>query len=305
MKRIILISIILIVFNMLNAVTVWIDDKDDSSKNSIIKWKAEKWQLSHNDSLAAPEWMPSPFYRPVRSNLDEIAFDENSDFNEEDGWVLLSVYLGGSKTHLDHLPLAPHCVLYNTQRGIIRYFYKNVDTDAEHSSAFARMIIESGTGILSTINTDATYIYALDQRNNNDNKNAVYKYEEIYSPSWMYADFYVAYDNDLNILNNPNNKIYFLSRARTESNVDFHLDGKISPQHSATNKNPIEYAFSFGNDISEYISKGNNLRDGIRSMPDKLANRGAIAAFTNKLTSGFNYLDDNGITGLIPYINQI
>jgi hypothetical protein len=280
--------------------TEWI--LDEATGYQVNDWRSPVWIITSISYDENRDRTISPFYSFGASINDEIAFGANSDFQPDDGWVLLHAYLGNSLGSFIHL-LNPYVVLYNKERGIVRYFFKKRE-ESSHSQAFAQMRAFSNTGILSSIHTNEHFILSLDKLNGNSMQGlAITKYLDVYSEAWKYADFHVGFDPRLQ---NENNILQFRSQATDVFIIDASINGKISQSHSTVNQSSnINEIFQFGNSIHEYIKRGNSLRNAIISMPDTLTNRGALQPFLNKLTSKIGFLSDTGIISAIPYMGAV
>lgn len=218
MKKIIFLIAFLSVY-LLNAQT-WIYDKNNPEYNQN-DWRAPIWGFcSSVDGALDVHNTISPFYHYDETNLDFLANGEDSDFQPTEGWVLMYANLGDrtiSPSNID-----PKVVLYSKERGIIRFFFKKM-ISSNHTKAYAQLSASSNSGLLSTITGEGEQIYALDQRINN-NSSTVVKYLEHYSNTWMFADFYVAYDD---IIRNSDNLLYFKARATDNTQVNLNLEGRI------------------------------------------------------------------------------
>ena len=281
----------------------WILDKDNPVSNSQIKWTAPFWGYTYNVSPGDVRIrsIRSPYYE-ITTNLSEIALKGESDFLESEGWVLLYAFLGGSGVTINpsDTTINPFVILYNKERGILRYFYMKYFS-SNHTSAFAELTSNSNTGILSSIHTDQNYVFALDKIDKNMMKQTtITNYQFQYGETWMYSDFTVAYDDAQQHINNS---LRFRSRATDIQYFNLSAVGQINSTHSTVNKHGIASLFSFGNYINEYFSKGQSLKNFIQNMPAKLADRGILLPFHNAMSEAISKMNKLGITEIIPYVN--
>ncbi len=274
----------------------WIVDAGNSSLNQL-DWRAPYWGISYRNGFEpAVRTLISPFYLYTETNLDYIADGANSDFQPSDGWVLLHVWLGDSNA--SDQDIAPSVVLYNKNTGIVRYFFRSANVTS-HTQAFAKLTSIGNTGIINTVNTENDHIYALDQRNSTQGTNVSAKYIPIFSNEWMYADFYVAYDD---VQQSTANLLQFSSRSTDVTVASLEFSGVATPRISTSCPSGIEEIYRFGKTMTDYIGKGNDLRDEIKDMADSVSSDGILADVVNKLTTVTSWLDTTGVTSVIPYI---
>ena len=300
MKNYLLTMIFMIAFFSLNAnERVWIVDVHNPERDRN-DWTAKWWRASYhqNGNDLHGRDILSPFWASDNGNMDFLSEKENSDFRKENGWALLRANLGSKSTAVEDL-FSIYVVLYNTNTSVVRVFNYEVQTTGSHTSSVLKLITEPGnnTGIVSTVATGEYYFNALDRRSTNSHHSLV-KYIEYYTPEWNFADFYVAFDP---IIQQSDNTLRVVYQALNVSDVDLVLNG-VAKAHMATNKTALDYAVSFGKNFIEFWSAGTNLRENMMKIPGELESKGALASFTNKLNSFLHWLNDNGVTGLAPYV---
>ncbi|PID28434.1 MAG: hypothetical protein CSB55_04565 [Candidatus Cloacimonadota bacterium] len=163
MKKITLALTALFILSLIHAET-WIYDKNHPEYNQH-DWRADYWGYVYNgnDGEGTIFTMHSPFYVFDETNLDFLAEGPESDFQPSDGWELLYANLGDREADFGENEVK--VLLYNKERGIIRFFFRKLET-GDHTRAYAQIRASSNSGILSTITGEGEHIYALDQRIN-------------------------------------------------------------------------------------------------------------------------------------------
>ena len=247
---------------------IWTYDAANPPIGELVNdWHKPVWQFVAKDTT---KFYLSPFYesdsvlnqtelQPLKQylnsigilpssnhNVSSLAYGTASDFKHSDGWRLLSLDLGDSTIEYDLENIEnvkignPYVAFYNVERGIIRTFFREVFEYEEPSQAMIEFTTNStnNTGILSTLATGnkytSQYIVALDKRNKYSKNNGMFKYIEGYDGKWVFADFYVAYDN-INQL--PTNTLTFKLERITNSSVNMNTVNILNKEHAHARKN--------------------------------------------------------------------
>ena len=284
----------------------WIIDGNNSIPEQLT-WTAKYWGYiyrSDSDEILV-KTEKSPFYGREHTNLNFLTNPNDNpaemDFHEADGWELLHAFLGDSGASLGSSN--PAVILYNKEKGVMRFFTMNIVNPTARSAAFIEFFAENNnTGIISTINNGKNYLFSLNQRNNDESKETMLKNYVTNHGGWLFADFPVTYDN---LPPNPSNLFRFRARIIDEYNSDAIFTGGITGTHSTINSSNTPGIVTYGNYIYEYIKQGNGLQNEIESIPTKLTSNAFTADFVNFLNSGINFLQTTGITASIPWIYTV
>jgi uncharacterized protein YjgD (DUF1641 family) len=279
---------------------VWIYDSANHN-NDQNDWTAPVWGFIHDDGV---ENYDSPFYDTMSTNMNAVAKGDSSDFLPENGWELLKAYLGKSTISLiNGKPNQnPFCVLYNKHTGIIRFLTAEKRENNSHTKAFLQMTTwgdnGNNTGILSTINTGKDYIYALDQRNNYDSKKNVFKFSyHGTAGGWIYADFFVAYDD---IEQSTTNELRFM--ANHVDITDLNLDILEHNNSSANTSSNFQETIQFATSVSSIFTDGLSTRSYIELIDEKALAAGVPVKLFKFLNNSISFINSSSLPGIRPLL---
>ena len=301
MRTIIFIMILISVCMIYAQNNVWVLDRATDRMEG--DWRREWWRFTYRDGHHD---VRSPFFEHEDNNLNKLWEYRNQDFQPSNGWVLLHANLGRSDT-VENEQNRFHVILYNTERGIIRFFFRRRVATTQNSEGFARIIAcnsidTNTTGILSTISLNKNYIYALDRRINSSATNSIGKITGRYTGHWMYMDAYVAYDPD--VLQNINNRLLFYSDGVTVTNHHGNISG-INRHHSFTTSESGNSVLHRADYVGRYIRRGLDLRSSIEGLIASVPSDHYQPGYVNNINQGISMLINTGITSIIPYVYTV
>jgi hypothetical protein len=301
MKNILLI-IALFTVCVINAqeTDVWVFD---SESNADIQgsFRSMYWGYRHDNGVFVRR---SPFYSYQHTSLGFLASQGwPKDYHEADGWVLLHAFLGCGNETLGGVMTNSAVVLYNRKTGILRLFTMRVNIPSQRTMAFTQLIVsnDNTTGILSTFNTGFNHIRPLDRRNNPYVPDNMIKYFESDTGHWVFADFKVAYDDQLPIFTD---RLRFRSRVVDVTYHDIGIDGRIALEHSAANRSNIDYGVQFASSINQYLRSGLDIRENIRRLPSNFSAE-LTPRYIERLNMASNFIISTGIPALAPWISSV
>jgi hypothetical protein len=276
MKYYMLIAILFVCTLYSQQNNVWILD-DANHLNNRNNWTSPLWGISCSDIGVDP--INSPFTMTSNGNLFLLFDDSNPrrpDMYREDGWYLLKAYLGDSNLRFAQLPNL-YVVLYNRERGIIRYFFRRTTPEMTYTKGFAMISAEhrspgssNTSGILSTISTPGNYIYALDRRVNSSGTNAMGKYIGNFVGEWLFMDTPVAFD-DLAAYD-YNNSLMFYSAGVNVGQITGNIDGTFMNHSMPVRQTGFNTVSFYGNYMNTHFRAGNDLRNSILALRDNHVN---------------------------------
>ncbi|MCL2065691.1 MAG: hypothetical protein FWG98_15155, partial [Candidatus Cloacimonetes bacterium] len=263
-------------------------------------WRSPYWRII---DINGERNVDSPFYSFGYMSPEHIAMGAESDFDPTEGWVLLRAFMGVSGHNVSNS--GPTVVLYNREIGIVRILYRHRDINEINNDAIAHIAIGTTSGILSTINLDKDFIFALDKRNNSIGSNDLVRFVDPYVQDWIFMDFYVAYDNQ----NQMNKSVGFGFQSHRYNS---YLDTRdLQPAHSMF----LDYDsygdpdFKFAKFKTEYFA-GKEIFIDYLNRASGLRRRLSISnisnpAYMNRIDAGLSFLSNNNVENIDPYVNMV
>ncbi|OQY25870.1 MAG: hypothetical protein B6244_14670, partial [Candidatus Cloacimonetes bacterium 4572_55] len=269
-------------------------------------WRSMNYILYLMGDSNEPTSDAGPFYTHEPARLTDIALDDDSDFQPEDGWELLLVRLGTVND-----PVAnPSLILYNRYTGVLRTFiYKT--SDITYTGIHLRLIKLSSqpTAFLAMVAGDGNGLRAADKRTEeSDNQFCrIFTDEFAAGNGWFYADFQAMYDPIADQPDYIENEFTVGFKGYRNSTITMEINwAEGHTTTSGENNNPSFDPAAFGQKLYKTAKDGSKWADDFEDTTWYLDyNEGWIEPITGAIEDARLGIAESKILGLLPYANVV
>ena len=232
-------------------------------------WRTPNWEIyTITNVLGVGNSFPSPFSSQNNPNTQSLPQPPNpqtglddTDWQPEDGWVLLKKDLGTDDAHRTN---QPYVLLYNKHTAVVRAFFLVVQQFSANTSGSTNTtdatititFIKLGTAYQPNLLVNSAPLQPLDVFVDK-NQTTIPNYARNLIPYWLFADIPVSYDPCTSIADNPG-YLNIQTTLLVGANLNFTLQAQ--PYETTIDNSKVKGDFSTG--VREVLSGADKVLSG-------------------------------------------